>query len=106
MKPAATIRLAAIDDPRTYGQTYNLASGRKTLVRQLVAELISAWGCDPDSYPVEQGERTPGDQFGIYADISLLSNALGWEPRVPLSEGLGRMAGWAKDSALSGAESG
>lgn len=91
----------ALDNPTTHGQTYNLASGRKTLVRELIAELIQAWGHDPQTYPILEAEGTPGDQFGIYADITSLSRAIGWQPRVPLPEGLRRMADWAK-TAVAG----
>lgn len=88
----------ALHDPATYGQVYNLASGRKILVRELIAELVQAWGHDPQTYPILEAEGTPGDQFGIYADITSLSRAIGWQPRVPLSEGLRRMAAWAKST--------
>ena len=91
--------LAALDNPKSYGQVYNLASGRKTLVREMIPELIRAWGYDPNTYPMEQGEGTPGDQFGIYADTSAISNELGWAPKVSLDEGLRRMASWAKGLA-------
>lgn len=93
--------VAALDNPNSYGSVYNLASGRKTLLRELVTELIRAWGCDPNTYPVEQGEGTPGDQFGIYADIALISRDLSWRPQVDLSEGLRRMTQWAKSTAKS-----
>lgn len=86
----------ALDSPATHGKTYNLASGRKTLVRELIAELVQAWGHDPQTYPILGAEGTPGDQFGIYADITSLSRAIEWQPRVPLPDGLRRMATWAK----------
>lgn len=88
--------VAALENPKSYGRVYNLASGRKTLVKELLAELIRAWGYDPQTYPMEEAEGTPGDQFGIYADVSLLSNDLPWSPRVDLPEGLNRMTAWAK----------
>jgi UDP-glucose 4-epimerase len=88
--------VSALDNPKSYGNTYNLASGRKTLVRELVDELIVAWGCDPETYPVEQCEGTPGDQFGIYANIDLITRDLDWQPQVDLTEGLKRMTEWAK----------
>ena len=91
--------MTALENTDSYGGVYNLASGKKTLVRELVAELIRAWGCDPDTYPIEQGEGTPGDQFGVYADIGLITSHLGWQPQVDLSEGLRRMTEWAKSTA-------
>lgn len=88
--------VTALDDPVSYGKTYNLASGKKTLVKELLSAVIQAWGHDPEAYPIEQGDGTPGDQFGIYADISKLTNDLRWKPEVEISEGLKRMSDWAK----------
>ena len=88
--------VTALDDPASYGKTYNLASGKKTLVKELLSGVIEAFGHDPETYPVEQGDGTPGDQFGIYADISRLTKELDWRPKVQVSEGLRRMADWAK----------
>ena len=88
--------LACLDNPASHGRVYNLGSGRQTFVRELLPELIRAWGHDPSTYPVEQGEGTPGDQFGIYGDIAALCNEIGWQPNVDLTEGLRRMATWAR----------
>ena len=89
--------IAALDNSKSYGRIYNLASGQKTLVRDMIPDLIRACGYDPETYPVEHGEGTPGDQFGIYADISAISTDLGWKPRIDMPEGLRKMASWAKD---------
>lgn len=96
--------LAAVDNPKSRGKVYNLASGRKTLVRELLPELIRAWGDDPETYTIEQGEGTPGDQFGIYADITAIKDSLGWQPRVSLPEGLKELATWAKRLVSTGSQ--
>jgi UDP-glucose 4-epimerase len=85
---------ASIDNPRTYGKTYNLATGQKTTVETLLNELKSAWG-SPE-YPIYFTEGTPGDQFGIYADITHLQNDLEWEPKVSLAEGIQHFVAWVK----------
>jgi UDP-glucose 4-epimerase len=87
--------LAALDNPKSHGQVFNLASGRKTLVRELLPELIRALGHDPDTCTIEQGEGTPGDQFGVYADITAIKSSLGWQPKVSLAEGIDKLAAWA-----------
>lgn len=79
-----------------YGKIYNVSTGRKTLVKELLREIIIAYGQNPDSYPVTYGESTPRDQFGLYGDSSLLQNDLGWKPTVSLSDGLKIMADWVK----------
>lgn len=65
-------------------------------MRTLIAELLAACGLD-DSYPVREVEGTPGDQFALSADITAIREALGWEPKVSLREGLARMVAWARE---------
>ena len=79
----------------------NLASGHGTTVRSLIAQLLTACGLD-ERYPVKEEAATPGDQHGLYADITAIHDALGWEPRVTLREGLARMVAWAR--SLHGVE--
>lgn len=93
--------VAAVNAPISIGQVYNVASGRKTFVHELVPQLIRAWGKDPDTYPVEEEGGTPGDQFGIYADIGKITNEIGWTPRFSLADGLKRMTDWAKTEESS-----
>ena len=90
--------VACLENPACFGQVYNLGSGQKTLVKDLLPQLISAWGEDPAVYPFEELGGTPGDQFGIYPDISSLRNDTDWEPQVSLTEGLSRMVAWAKNN--------
>lgn len=87
--------LKCLCNPNSYGQVYNLGTGQKTLVRELLPQLISAWGQDPSVYPIEEQGGTPGDQFGIYPDVTSLRRDTGWEPKVSLAEGLSRMTSWA-----------
>jgi len=91
----------SLDNPCTHGKIYNLATGRKTLVHELVEKEISICGFDPVSYPVKYEGFTPADQFGLYADISHLKKDIGWEPRINLDEGLKRMFSWAKKKYVS-----
>jgi UDP-glucose 4-epimerase len=88
--------MKALDNEKSLGKIYNLATGAKTHVWELIREEILAFGYDPSNYPVKYIEPTKGDQFGIYADISLVSNDLNWHPKVNLKSGLSRMITWAK----------
>ncbi len=87
--------IKCIDNPNTYGKTYNVASGVKTTVRELLSDLIKTFGYDPLSYPVKFEGHSPNDIFGIYADISAIKEVLEWEPRVSLTEGLKKIVSWA-----------
>jgi UDP-glucose 4-epimerase len=81
--------LAAWDDPRSHGQIYNLGTGVRTTVEDLLAALTSASG--RPNYPIEFAAATPGDQHGMVADIGKLGRDLGWAPRVEPSSGISRM---------------
>jgi len=88
--------VAAIDNEKTFGKTYNLGTGNKTFVWELIEEEIRTFGYDSKTYPVVYAEPTPADQFGLYADISQIKTNLNWSPKVSLAMGLEKMAEWAK----------
>ena len=78
--------LAAWENPVSYGKIYNVSAGQKTRVVTLVEALKEAMGAP--RHPVEYLEGTPGDQFGVLGDNTLLSRDLGWQARTGLLEGL------------------
>jgi len=81
--------MLSIQDPVTFGKTYNVATGVKTKVDGLIEALRKSFG-KPD-YPVEYKEGTPGDQFGVVGDNSLIKKELKWTPRTKLKIGLEKM---------------
>ncbi|HEY65358.1 MAG TPA: SDR family oxidoreductase [Caldilineae bacterium] len=66
---------------------YNLGSGIPTDVNTIFAELKAITG-----YPGEahHGPPKPGEVFRVYLDASKARKELGWEPTIPLKEGLQR----------------
>lgn len=100
--------LAALREPVSEGRVYNLGTGRRTTVGQVITELMAAFGHAPGAYSVQFGAPTPGDQFGMQADIRRIQRELGWEPRIGLSEGIRRMVEWARSlpAAAPGARAG
>lgn len=85
-------------DERAYGKIYNVATGHKTYVWELLKCIVKTFGHDSDQYPITYGEPTPRDQFGIYGDSSLLQKELDWKPRVKLEDGLVEMAQWVRET--------
>jgi len=75
--------------PDTIGKTYNLASGKKSTVDQVLEGLKTA--CGKPDYPVEFATGTPGDQSGLVADISSIQKEIGFNPKTDLQEGLRKM---------------
>jgi UDP-glucose 4-epimerase len=89
--------VSCLDNQNTFGKSYNVASGIKTTVASLLEEELRVFGHDPSKYPIEYKGITPGDTFGIVADIEALKRDTDWEPSVKLDEGLKRMRDWALD---------
>ena len=88
--------MACLDNPETYGKSYNVATGKKTTVGGLIDAELRAFGYAPGEYPVTFTTGTPGDTFGIQANIDALRADTGWTPKVELAEGLKQMIAWAK----------
>jgi UDP-glucose 4-epimerase len=84
--------ISAIDKTRSFGKIYNLGTGMKTHVYELIREEIAVFDQDPDEYLVMYEGSTPADQFGLYADISRITADLRWQPKTRLRVGLQKMA--------------
>lgn len=74
------------------GQTLNVGTGVRTTVGELLERVCALV---PGSSYYVQG-ATPGDQSGIYADITELNKCLGLNHFTPLGEGLRVFADWAR----------
>ena len=78
--------LIALENPLSFGKIYNVASGKKTTVQEILDGLITAFGYI--DYPIEIKDGTPGDQFGIVSDITLIKEDLNWKAQTSIKEGL------------------
>jgi UDP-glucose 4-epimerase len=87
------IVIGIIEDKRSYGGIYNVGTGVRTTVKELLEKMMEISGVQKDIV-IEKG--TPGDQKGIYADISLAKSELGFKYKCRLDEGLAKMIIWAK----------
>jgi nucleoside-diphosphate-sugar epimerase len=67
----------------------------KTSLSYLIDSLIEAYG---KQNQVKVGEigATPGDIMGCYADISKISEQLGYQPEYSLEKGIEHFKEWAK----------
>ena len=70
-----------------------MGTGVKTEVRELLKQMMELAGMNKEVV-VEAG--TPGDQKGIYADITLTKTELGFKCKYSVKEGLLEMINWAK----------
>jgi len=78
--------IKAYETQEAYGKTYNLASGKKSSVEDILKELVSAF--DIPQYPIVYDCGTPGDQTGMICDISRISEDLNWNPETDLKTGI------------------
>jgi len=86
----AWMRAATSD--RADGQTLNLGTGQGTTVRRVLEVLRQH--IDGMDWYVEGS--TPGDQFGLRADVSRLKSVLDFEPRIDIETGIPRFVDWAR----------
>jgi UDP-glucose 4-epimerase len=84
-----------LGDARSFGGIYNVGTGVKTTVQELLEKMMVISGMKKQ-IAIQAG--TPGDQKGIYADISLAESDLGFKCNYSLEEGLEEMIHWAKGS--------
>lgn len=89
--------LGALDKGRGC-RVYNLGESRTTRVDELVALIGDALG---KPARVEYGPAQPGDVPTTFADVTRARAELGYDPRVPLADGIGRFVAWYRDRAGS-----
>ena len=73
------------------GGTFNIGTGIGTSVNRLYGLLAGMTGYQG---PEVHGPAKLGEVFRVYLDASLARQGLGWEPQVPLEEGLARTVAW------------
>lgn len=85
--------MLSLKSPKAVGKIFNVGTGKRTTVKEILEKLMDLSGIHK---PVIEADPTPGDMFGIYADISRIQNELGFSPRYTLENGLKPMIDWAK----------
>ena len=78
------------------GKIYNVSTGIKTHVWELLDGIVNAFGQKSGQYPIRYEDGTLRDQFGVYGDSTRLCSDLDWVPKTKLNDGLKIMADWVK----------
>lgn len=86
--------LSSFNNPVTFGKVYNLGSGKRIKVEDLLNTLKDLFG--DQNYPIEYRDGTPGDQFRVVANIEQITQDLKWMPKVDLQTGLKKMMEFEK----------
>ncbi len=72
----------------------NVGAGRTISVNELVHLLVGTLGVEPS---IKRLPVQPGDVPRTWADISHARDLLGYEPQVPIEEGLRRFVAWFRE---------
>ncbi len=97
---AARATLLAATTAALDGRAVNVGTGRATAIADLARLLASELG-RPDLEPLLPGEFRPGEMRALTPDLTLL-RAAGFEPRVPLEEGIARHLAWLRRTGAIG----
>lgn len=80
------------------GETYNVGTGRETMMRDLLSVCLEVSGLGPGA--VEDAERRAADIPRHFADVSKLAR-LGWSPTIRLKESLQDIRSYYLDQLTS-----
>lgn len=82
--------LMAAADPQSDGSVFNLGSEEVVSLKQLGELLIAVHGSGVFNVRAFPDERKKIDIGDYYSDFGKIRSMLGWNPKVPLREGLGK----------------
>lgn len=81
------------------GKVYNVACGERVTLNELFSELSELTGVELEPL---YGQARMGDVRHSLADVSAARSELGYEPAVPLREGLARTIGHLREALAAG----
>jgi UDP-glucose 4-epimerase len=79
-----------------YSDTFNVSTGIKTTIKELIHALIKANGNELIDYDIVDIGGHPGDQFGCIGNSDKLKN-LGWNPETTLEIGINKFLTYIKE---------
>ena len=87
---------AALDAAAPF-EIVNLGGSRTTTLARLIELIGAALGTAPE---IEALPLQPGDVPVTYADVTKAKRLWGWEPRVPIEEGIRRFVHWFRATRM------
>ena len=92
VEDVARAYLLALENPGADGMAVNVGSGRSISVMEIAATLGQALGKPLE--PEITGKCRDGDIRHCFADIALIRQKLGWEPRYDFVSGVRTLLQW------------
>ena len=89
----------ALERPQADGEVFNVGSGRSFSVAEIAQRLGAV--LERRIEPEITGTYRVGDIRHCFADITRAREALGYEPRVSLDDGLAELAGWLESQVAT-----
>jgi UDP-glucose 4-epimerase len=94
--------IGAIDNKKSFGEVFNIGSGIRVSVNELIDIILKSFGKNRRTNKVIYKNERPGDQRHMQADISKAAKLLKWQPRIKFEDGLLDVINWAKETKLGG----
>lgn len=95
----ADATIAGLENEKVQYETFNVGSGIKTSVNEVVKELQNAYGINVKT--TISGNYRIGDIRHNYADISKLKHLLHFTPQTDFKTGIKKFAEWVKTQEIS-----
>jgi len=89
--------IGSIDNKKAFGEVFNLGSGIRVSVDELVDVVLEKFGKSRKSHKVIYKPVRPGDQRHMQADISKAKRLLKWKPKITFSKGMEDTIKWARE---------
>jgi dTDP-L-rhamnose 4-epimerase len=86
--------IMALESNKGDGQAFNVGSGKPVTIATLAKWIGEELGSD--IAPLVPGRYRSGDIRHGFGDVTKLRQTYGWEPRVSLHEGIGRLRKWSE----------
>ena len=87
------ILVNSLNNDKCFNQIYNLSSGEKIVIEDLIKHMLKVSG-KKSNYEVNEISGTLGDSFGTHGDITKLKDNFNWTPKYSMSDGLKNYFQW------------
>lgn len=89
--------VSALNSDQAKNQVFNLGTGTRQTVNQLVDAILASLGKTREQWEVIYTPVRPGDQRHMEAVVDKTKELLSWEPKVDFQEGMRRTIEWARE---------